>query len=166
MFRHVDSRRRLEMKEGSVTAHIIDISNVIFVNDRQYAPHDWEKAFVEYYNIVEAAKHCTQRLRIGMVNIDYHPDKRIFVAHGSSARPVFSVIEGLNPSEQLGSSSPHKTSISYGFMYFASERTKRTWRIKFTGYTLTFTRNEGNKLQLSVTGALPKISPKKDEDCS
>ena len=149
-----------------MSANVIELRDTIFVNDRRYAPSDWEKAFIEFHEIIERARHCTQRLRIGMINIEYHPNKCTFVAYGSSFCPTFSVVPGVKQNEQLQSASPDKASVSFGFIYFATERTKRTWRINLKGFTLIFSRSEQNALRLAISGTMPKTAPLQHEDCS
>lgn len=147
--------------------NVVNISDIIFVNDRRYAHKDWENAFVEFHQIVEMAKHCTQRLRIGMINIEYHPNKHLFTAYGSSYCTGTSIaLSSIRPYEQLRSSSPHKISVSFGFACFATERRKKIWRVHLHGFTLIFLRNEQNKLDLIVSGTMPRTSPVKHKDCS
>lgn len=148
-----------------MTANVIEIRDTIFVNDRRYAPEDWEKAFVEFQEIVEIAKHCTQRLRIGMINIDYHPNKHLFVAYGTPSQTIAEVIP-LRRSSQIQSATPDKYSVAFGLLYFAEERSKKIWRVNLRGFTLIFLRDEANKLQLIVSGSMPKTSPLVHEDCS
>lgn len=147
-----------------MNAEVIDLCHKIFVNDQMYEPDEWEKAFEEFYSIIDNATHCTQRLRIGMVNIDYHAQSSIFTVHGYAKCGAQTIARSLLPVAKTASNMVD--SIISGFIIFATDRAKKVWRIHLKNSDIIFRRNEQNELQVIISGKIHKTTPLPHEDCS